>query len=652
MNRVLFILIFLAISRLLMADDGKYVGYDILSKDIEELINIKVDTVSSASKTDEKIRYAPAAVTVFNRYQIEAFGCRTLADILNLIRGFYITYDYNYHYAGIRGLYKPGDYNSRILLLIDGHQINDNIYDQAFIGTDFLLDIDLIDRIEVIRGPASSLYGGNALFGVINIITRNLDSQEFAVSYGSNDTYKMRLTFSHNPEDRIKFMASATYYSSLGADLYFKELEARGYGDGRNYIGDYDRYPSFFAKSTLGELTVSGGYISRTKGIPTGAWGIVYNDKRNKSVDSRGFFELKYNKKFENNPGLMVRFFYDSYGYEGYYVYEDDIQRESNRGGQVGAEVKGSIEKSAYSFNLGFEIRDNFIQNLSVYSTENGYILDLRHSSFSSGVYLGFIYNLLSNLRLNLSSRYDYFEYYDDALSSRLALIYIFDEKSVLKLIAGNAYRPPNAYEMYYHDNSLTQKAPDHLNSEMIYQAEAVYEYHFSENLTLNTAIYYSNIEDMIGFGTDSSDGLIVASNLPSFRIVGFESRATYSSQSGRMLGVNYNYNYFVDDIQNSFPPHIIKIRGAYPLLQSRLITAFSFNFISGTKTIRNNDIDPVFLCNLNLLYKGIYDHFDLSLGIYNLFNQKYYVPASVEHDMDSVVQQGTTYLLKIGGYF
>ncbi len=652
MNRYIFFLMLIVLSNPLLAVDDKFALGDIFSKDIEELINIKVDTVLSASKTDEKIHYAPAAVTVFNRYQIEAFGCRTLADILNLVRGFYITYDYNYHYTGIRGLYKPGDYNSRILLLIDGHQINDNIYDQAFIGTDFLLDIDLIDRIEVIRGPASSLYGGNALFGVINIITRNLDSQEFAVSYGSNDTYKMRLTLSHNPEEKMKFMASATYYRSLGADLYFKELEARGYGDGRNYIGDYDRYPSFFAKSTLGELTVFGGYISRTKGIPTGAWGVVFNDKRNKSVDNRGFFELRYDKKFEENLGLMVRFFYDSYEYEGHYVYEDDIQRESDRGGQIGAEVKGSIEKSKYNFNIGFEIRDSFMQNLTVYSEENGYTFDLRHDSFSSGVYLGFIYNLLSNLRLNLSSRYDYFEYYDDALSSRFALIYSFDDKSVFKLIAGNAYRPPNIYETYYNDNGLTQKAPDHLNSEMIYQTEVVYEYYFSEDMSMNTAIYYSDIENMIGFGTDPLDGLIVASNLPSFRLIGFEWRSVYSSQSGRMLSMNYNYSHLLDDVQNSFPQHMIKIRGAYPLFQNRLIPAFSFNFISSTKTIRNNDIDPAFFLNLNLLYKGIYDHFDLSLGIYNLLNQKYYVPASVEHNMDSIVQQGATYLLKLGGYF
>ena len=66
---------------------------------------------------------------------------------------------------------RPGDYNSRMLLLINGHRLNDNVYDSAQIGTEFPLDMDLVERIEVVRGPSSSLFGTNAVFGVINVIT-------------------------------------------------------------------------------------------------------------------------------------------------------------------------------------------------------------------------------------------------------------------------------------------------------------------------------------------------------------------------------------------------------------------------------------------------------------------------------------------------
>jgi iron complex outermembrane receptor protein len=58
----------------------------------------------------------------------------------------------------------PGSYNDRILIQIDGHRLNENIYDGAYVDTEFPLDIDLIDRIEVIRGPGSALYGTDAIF--------------------------------------------------------------------------------------------------------------------------------------------------------------------------------------------------------------------------------------------------------------------------------------------------------------------------------------------------------------------------------------------------------------------------------------------------------------------------------------------------------
>ena len=100
------------------------------------------------------------------------YGHRTLADTLASVRGFYSTYDRNYSYVGMRGFARPGDYNTRVLLLIDGQRLNDPIYDMAPIGTDFPIDISLIERVEVIRGPGSSLYGTNAVMAVINVITR------------------------------------------------------------------------------------------------------------------------------------------------------------------------------------------------------------------------------------------------------------------------------------------------------------------------------------------------------------------------------------------------------------------------------------------------------------------------------------------------
>jgi outer membrane receptor for ferrienterochelin and colicins len=126
-------------------------------KAAEMVLFTEIPSVFGASKFDQKLTEAPASVTLITASDIKKFGWRTLAEILQSVGGFFTTYDRNYHYVGVRGFGRPRDYNTRVLLLVDGHRVNDAINDSAFIGTDFPLDVDLIDRVEIIRGPSSSL---------------------------------------------------------------------------------------------------------------------------------------------------------------------------------------------------------------------------------------------------------------------------------------------------------------------------------------------------------------------------------------------------------------------------------------------------------------------------------------------------------------
>jgi outer membrane receptor for ferrienterochelin and colicin len=144
----------------------------LLDKSLEELMSIEIESVSSASGFTQKVTEVHASVTFVTSEDIQRYGYRTLAEVLKSVPGFYVSYDRNYSYVGVMGYGLPGDYNSRIALLIDGHRMNDNIYEGALLGTDFPLDVDLIDCVEVIRGPNSSLYLASAFLGVINVITK------------------------------------------------------------------------------------------------------------------------------------------------------------------------------------------------------------------------------------------------------------------------------------------------------------------------------------------------------------------------------------------------------------------------------------------------------------------------------------------------
>jgi outer membrane receptor for ferrienterochelin and colicins len=234
-------------------------------------MSLKIASVSGASGYQQKVTRAPSLVSIVTADDVKKFGYRTLADILQSVRGFFITYDRNYAYLGVRGFGRPGDYDSRILLLIDGHRVNENIYGGGPVGTDFPLDVDLIDRVEIVRGPSSSLYGTGAFFGVVSVITRggrDLKGAEISGEAGSQKTYKGRLTYGNEFKNGWRMVLSGTYYQSAGQDRsYYPEYDNPSTNNGIAQDRDGDRFKSGFGKLSFKDFTLEGVYHSRAKDI-------------------------------------------------------------------------------------------------------------------------------------------------------------------------------------------------------------------------------------------------------------------------------------------------------------------------------------------------------------------------------------------------
>jgi iron complex outermembrane receptor protein len=192
---------------------------DLTELSLEQLMDLDVENIYSASRYSQRVIDAPSSTTVITAEEIKRFGFRTLAEVLSSVRGFVSTYDRNYNYTTARGFGRPGDYDSRILVLIDGVRVNEPVFNSPGSGTDFVLDISLADRIEIVRGPGSALYGTNAVFAVVNVITRkgaDFDGTEIAAEAARFDTYRGRVSAGSAWGKDGSVLVSATGFTSHG----------------------------------------------------------------------------------------------------------------------------------------------------------------------------------------------------------------------------------------------------------------------------------------------------------------------------------------------------------------------------------------------------------------------------------------------------
>ena len=157
------------------------------------------------------------------------------------------------------------------------------------IGTEFPLDVDLIERLEIIRGSSSSLYGSSAFFGVINVITKDLKGLEVTGSVGSFGTGEGRLSYGQTFGNGLDVMLSGSGYDSRGHKrLYFKEFDAPETNNGIAENADSDESKKFFGKMKFADFTLQGMYGERDKAIPTASFETVFNDPRSRTLEKVG----------------------------------------------------------------------------------------------------------------------------------------------------------------------------------------------------------------------------------------------------------------------------------------------------------------------------------------------------------------------------
>ncbi len=613
-------------------------------------------TVSTASRFDQSITDAPAAVVVLTAEDIREFGWRTLADALASLPGLYVTNDRSYEYLGARGFQRPGDYNSRFLLLIDGMRTNDGVFGQAPIGTDFPLDMDLVKRIEYVPGPGSSMYGANALFGVINVITKNgsdLAGAEAAVAAGSFGEKKGRASYGWHGAHGADILLSATSYARNGQDLYYPAFDTPDQNHGVANRLDYDRAQDFLAKAAYGDFRLSLIYGNRTKGIPDAPYGAVFNAPFS-VTDTHSYVNLTYQHALSEGVMLASQMYWGRYDYRMPSVYgpEPDVANvDGSHALWYGAEVHATISSIArHRIVIGTDFaRDARLNQYNYNVDPYSQILDDHHSGNRAGVYIEDEITLPANFTLNAGLRYDEQTASGGTLSPRIGLVYKLTSRDTFKLLYGQAYRAPNAYEMYYAVSGADgQLKNPSLKAEHIATTELVYERAVATTGRATLSLFEYTARDLISATQDPS-GLYIFRNVSRATARGAEL-AYEQRLAGARLRASYSYQIAHDSntgaaLQNS-PRHLAKANVVVPFFADALMTGLEVQCTSA-RLAAVGETGGFCLANLTLSSRRLIRGADLSFSIYNLTDKRYADPVGPGFTQETVAQQSRTFLFK-----
>lgn len=637
---------------------------DLRDLSLEELMDIEVQTVVSASRYRQKVSEAPASVTIITSRDIRKFGYRTLADILGSVRGFFTTYDRNYQYLGVRGFGRPGDYNTRILLLVDGHRMNDAIYDAAAIGTEFVLDVDLIERVEVTRGPGSSLYGSNAFFAVVNVITRrakDLRGAELSGEAGTQGVYKGRLSYGASGQKGQEVLLSVSRFTSAGDRLYFPEYDPgnpladpRANNGGYADNGDYDRFQSGYAKFEHRGFQLAAAYVERTKGIPTASYGTDFNEPGNRTTDGRGYVDLQYGTRLNGGAELAIRTYYDQYRYDGDYLYTGTLNKDRAVAAWYGGDVRMTTRLlNAHQIIVGteYEARGRQDQYNADVSPAAVYLDDHR-SSRTWAVYAQDEISVSTAFLLYAGVRYDWTSTFGGTMNPRVAAVITPIENGTLKLLYGKAFRAPTVYELYYEAPPLMLSNPT-LQPERIETYELVYEHDLGHGLRASANRYSYSIRNLITQSYDPASGSTSFKNQERAEAEGTELEVQKSWGNGAHGRLSYAFQKAVDpktgELLTNAPKHLAKLNLIVPIIGDRFFAGIEEQATSPRTTLAGQRTEGFAVTNLTLFGTALQRTVEASLSVYNVLDRKYADPVSGDlFPLDSIQQDGRTIRVKL----
>jgi outer membrane receptor protein involved in Fe transport len=618
---------------------------DLTSLSLENLMQL---TVVGASKYEQKQSEVAAAVSVITRSEIKAYGWRTLAEALASLPGVHTSYDRQYTYLGTRGFGLPGDLTARVLITIDGNRINDPVYDAGVAGREFPLDLGLVERIEFIPGPGGAVYGQNAMFGVVNVVTRRggeVGGVELALATQQPQRLREgRASWGGRLDNGLDVLVSATSMRSQGEDRFF-DYGATGVS-GVAAGMDGERLEQLYARVAGRAWSVGLVHGSRQKDDPSAAY---FSDPLVPGQFNRDTFTLAQLQYDGNLAGdtlkLSGRLFAGRYRYDGQFVYSGVWTQAPAQGDWRGAELRLlSTAVAGHKLMLGVEAQDNQRTDQALLdAADPANDVHIRGSGWRIGLYLQDEWRVTPSLSTTLGLRVDRNRAGGTHNSPRAALIWQAATGTTVKALYGRAHRAPNAFERDYEDG-YSQVANLALKGERIDTMELVAERRLGSDLSLRGAVYQWTMADIIVLGLDAASGLTQYQSGQKVKARGLELSADKTWTAGARLRGSVSLQDLAyaggGGLPNS-PKLLAKLNLSTPLNWAGLRLGYELRHDSARRSLDGTRLGGYSVSKLHLGTEALAKGLELSLSIDNLFDKRHAQPGADFNWQDALEQDG-----------
>jgi outer membrane cobalamin receptor len=662
--------------------------YSILAQERSdlELFWDPAELIVSATRTPKRLSQAPALATIVTAEQIRKMGASTLLDVVRRYPGFDVSINnIGNEVINVRGL--RSYHGEKVLIMIDGHRVNES-HSGGTAWTFSDLTLDNVERIELIRGPGSALYGENAFAGVINVVTKRYyakndpagrwavqqEKKNFvSVGGGTEQTGKASLLFGDRGEDWSatgfvhlyttdgqELEVKSDVLSLAGPPLSFFSLTPHGTEEWMEKQ-DIDLWLS------KKELSLHTRYLHKRQGPYINITDTVTDGSKR---DNDSFFtELKWNHELTTTADIEAKIYFDHHEFDNYWVgYPPGFL------GDPGYAVQGLLGEPAGKFQTyGFEfLSDLQPADAHVVTTGAGYRVqrqfDIRYwanfdtttpptippASLPNGfqevsswgnwgvdnrdtnwyLFAQDDWRLADSVSLIAGARYDDYEEFGGVFSPRLGLIWEANEQSTFKLLYGHAFRAPSYVERFTINNPAYVGTPD-LDPEIIDTVEGSVLGTW-RGIKWDLGVYYSKYKDIIVLGEKP------AATSPAPYVNRDKATAHGLEVSlGRLLTrtlnvqVNYTYQKIENDVTDSSLPGIAEHQANIDVQWEVLPRTFldvNFYWCSDRKrdvTDPREPLDGYELVNLSLLAQNIgVENLELQVKVNNLLDEDYADPA------------------------